>query len=121
MLEAYLRLQTTLAEDAMDRVPADAAALGKEAEHLGAAGERIHAVAIQLQGASDSKAMRAGFGDVSDAVIAYVRTSNSPAGSAIRLVYCPMVEKSWVQRGTAVRNPYFGKEMLECGEVKGGL
>lgn len=121
VLDAYLRLQTALAEDAIDRVPADAVALSREAEHLGAAGERIHTAAAKLQAASDIKTMRTTFADVSDAVIAYVRTSHADRGSDLHVVFCPMVEKSWVQQGTAVRNPYFGKGMPECGQVRSGF
>jgi hypothetical protein len=42
----------------------------------------------------------------------------------IRTFECPMVDRaipsapkraSWLQRGSAVRNPFFGAEMLDCG------
>jgi hypothetical protein len=41
-----------------------------------------------------------------------------PAGHS--LVFCPMFEKGayWVQKKGTVANPYFGKTMLTCGEVK---
>ena len=41
-----------------------------------------------------------------------------PAGHS--LVFCPMFEKGsyWVQKKGSVANPYFGKTMLTCGEVK---
>jgi hypothetical protein len=31
---------------------------------------------------------------------------------------CPMLKKDWVQTSTKVANPYGGKEMVTCGEVK---
>ena len=31
---------------------------------------------------------------------------------------CPMLKKDWVQTSAKVANPYGGKEMIECGEVK---
>ena len=38
-------------------------------------------------------------------------------------LYCPMVDNNkgayWLSTQTQVINPYYGKEMLECGEVKG--
>ena len=33
-------------------------------------------------------------------------------------MYCPMVNKQWLQKGETVSNPYYGKAMLTCGEKK---
>lgn len=32
--------------------------------------------------------------------------------------YCPMKKSSWLSDVKAIENPYYGKEMLECGSVK---
>jgi hypothetical protein len=37
------------------------------------------------------------------------------------IAHCPMVDGDWIQEGKEVRNPYYGSEMLECGEVTGDL
>ena len=34
------------------------------------------------------------------------------------ILYCPMVNKEWVQTSPDVANPYGGKDMVGCGEVK---
>jgi hypothetical protein len=34
------------------------------------------------------------------------------------VMHCPMKNKDWVQTSDKVANPYGGKEMLGCGEVK---
>lgn len=34
------------------------------------------------------------------------------------LQYCPMKKSSWLSDISAIENPYYGKEMLECGSVK---
>ncbi len=31
---------------------------------------------------------------------------------------CPMLKKDWVQTSTTVANPYGGKDMVGCGEIK---
>ncbi|MGA2174754.1 MAG: hypothetical protein ABSH38_07205 [Verrucomicrobiota bacterium] len=31
---------------------------------------------------------------------------------------CPMAEASWLQMSKDIRNPYMGKEMADCGELK---
>jgi len=32
--------------------------------------------------------------------------------------YCLMVKKSWLSESSAIKNPYYGKEMLGCGTTK---
>ena len=34
------------------------------------------------------------------------------------VMHCPMLKKDWVQTDASVANPYGGKEMTTCGEVK---
>lgn len=32
--------------------------------------------------------------------------------------YCPMKKSYWLSEAAAIKNPYYGNEMLTCGEVK---
>ncbi len=32
--------------------------------------------------------------------------------------YCPMEKKSWISESATIKNPYFGKKMLDCGVTK---
>ena len=32
--------------------------------------------------------------------------------------YCPMEKKSWLSESSAIKNPYLGKKMLDCGMTK---
>jgi len=34
------------------------------------------------------------------------------------IMHCPVLDKDWVQTSKAVSNPYGGKEMITCGEIK---
>jgi hypothetical protein len=34
------------------------------------------------------------------------------------VMHCPMVKKDWVQISDKVANPYAGKGMISCGEIK---
>jgi hypothetical protein len=34
------------------------------------------------------------------------------------VAYCPMLKKDWVQTSEKIANPYYGKEMATCGEIK---
>jgi hypothetical protein len=38
--------------------------------------------------------------------------------STIYWQYCPMKKQSWLSDKTTIENPYYGKEMLDCGSVK---
>jgi hypothetical protein len=38
--------------------------------------------------------------------------------SGYYVMHCPMKNADWVQTSAKVENPYGGKEMLTCGEVK---
>jgi hypothetical protein len=34
------------------------------------------------------------------------------------VMHCPMLNRDWVQTSTQVSNPYGGKDMVGCGEIK---
>jgi Protein of unknown function (DUF3347) len=118
VLAPYFRIQAQLADDKADTVKADAEALATNAAALGTAGEALSAAARDLSAASGIAAVRDAFGKVSDALIAYADGASAAVGADTARVYCPMIRKSWLQQGDAVRNPYFGKGMLGCGTIK---
>ena len=37
----------------------------------------------------------------------------------LRLAFCPMARKSWIQEDGFISNPYHGSEMLDCGSFRG--
>ena len=117
LLDAYLKIGTTLAADKTDGVPAAAKAIAAEAKKLGASGAATLAAAGKMAAAADLKTARAAFGPLSDAVIALAGNGPTASGGA-RRAYCPMVKKYWLQKGDKIENPYYGSEMLRCGEFK---
>jgi hypothetical protein len=38
-------------------------------------------------------------------------------GTPIYQQYCPMKKTYWISREPAIKNPYYGKQMLTCGKV----
>jgi hypothetical protein len=38
-------------------------------------------------------------------------------GQAVYYDYCPMKKSYWLSADAAIKNPYFGKQMLTCGKV----
>ena len=66
--------------------------------------------------ADDLTKARAAFGLLSDAVIGYAREVGL---GELRLAFCPMARKSWIQEDGFISNPYHGSEMLDCGSFRG--
>lgn len=64
------------------------------------------------------------FEKVSDAMFGMLRASNMKNAGIYRQ-YCPMAFNDkgayWLSDVTDIKNPYFGKKMLECGEVTDSL
>jgi hypothetical protein len=67
----------------------------------------------QLAKSSSLKAARAAFEKLSD------KATQLAAGQAgYYVVHCSMLQKNWVQTSEKIANPYYGKEMATCGEIK---
>jgi Cu(I)/Ag(I) efflux system membrane fusion protein len=115
---SYLEIQARLAADKADGIKAAAQTIEQQGARMGAGGEAIVKAAKAIEGAADIKAARDAFGPLSDAVIAAGNAESWKDVPDIRVAYCPMVSKSWLQKGDAIKNPYFGASMLNCGEIK---
>ena len=115
---SYLQIQTALAADKTEGVKTAAEAIGKEAAKIGAQGEALAKAAQAIGAAKDLKAAREAFGPLSDAVIAAAKADEFKDLPGIKIGYCPMADKSWLQKEAEVRNPYYGSQMLTCGSLK---
>ena len=111
----YLHIQLALANDSMDGVAAAAGTLAAEAAALGDPARAIAAAARALAAAEDLKTARAVFGPLRDALIAY---GEEVGFGELRVAYCPMARKSWVQKGAEILNPFYGSSMLDCGTFR---
>jgi len=71
---------------------------------------------------SDLAAVRQQFKVLSDELIAVGRHFGNPTGEDVYQLHCPMAFDNkgadWLQPDEKVRNPYYGKEMLNCGTVE---
>jgi hypothetical protein len=98
-LAAYDRVHHALVAD-------DLAGAKKAGAELGPSG-------AELVKSSSLDEARAAFSKLSD------QAEQLAAGqSGYYVMHCPMKKKDWVQTSKKVENPYGGKEMLSCGEVK---
>lgn len=118
LVDPYLRIHASLAADKVDGVKADAAAIVTAAGALGADGVKLREAATTLEAAADLKAARTSFGDVTDALLAYAEQTKTRLPADVKVAYCPMAGKSWLQKDEAIANPYYGSSMLTCGAFK---
>jgi hypothetical protein len=117
IVNSYLEIQAQLAADKSDAIKKPARAIVGEAGKMGPSGEPIAAAARAVEEAKDLKTAREAFGTLSDAVIAAGKAQGWKDIDA-RLAFCPMANKSWLQKDGEIRNPYYGSQMLTCGEIK---
>ncbi len=118
-IDPYLRIQEALSADSIDGVKDAATAVAREAAKLGVAGAPIRRAADAFQQSSDLPSTRSAFARLGDAMISYAKTTNTAL--RVNVAYCPMAQKYWLQKSTAIRNPYYGKSMLECGRLATAL
>ena len=111
----YLHIQVALANDSTDGVAEAARTIAAEAAEMGEQAGAIGAAAEALAEATDLRSARDAFGPLSDALIVYAREVGF---GELRLAYCPMVDKEWVQATSEIRNPFYGSMMLTCGEFR---
>jgi Cu(I)/Ag(I) efflux system membrane fusion protein len=95
----------------------------------GALTARVEAVA-HLPRAADLVGARKSFSALSLASVEWAKhlRAHEPGFAALKIFMCPMTEDAfpgapkkgtWLQLAAPLRNPYYGAEMLECGqEVK---
>ncbi|MBX9784612.1 MAG: DUF3347 domain-containing protein [Chitinophagaceae bacterium] len=74
-----------------------------------------------MLGEKDIEKKRESFEMISNAFYDIVRAVR-PNGATVYYQYCPMAFNDkgayWLSNADSIRNPYFGKKMLTCGEVK---
>ena len=70
-----------------------------------------------LAKAKDLETARAAFKSLSESLIDFVKGQKAAAGT-YHVAYCPMAKASWLQTGKTVMNPYMGKAMPHCGQLK---
>lgn len=119
LLTPYLAIQTALAGDTLDGVPAHAEAIARIGDQRE---DRALQTARQIAATGSIATAREHFEIVSRRMIELV-TQHGVAGVSVRKAYCPMAFNNrgaaWLQGDAVLANPYFGARMLRCGEFQG--
>jgi protein SCO1/2 len=117
IVDPYVRMQRALSADEVTGIDDAAAALSAAASALGADGAAIRLAADAMRRPSSLTATRGDFGRLGDAILIYARTARRALGDQVTIAYCPMAHRYWLQRGTTLQNPFFGKRMAACGRI----
>src|SRR5262249_53740203 len=118
IVDPYLKIQAALADDSAGGVKQDAGGIAPASTALGAPAVKIDPAAVQLASAGDLADARVKFGALSEAIDGYMTGLKLKAPDGVRVAMCPMVNKPWLQEGSTIANPYYGKEMPTCGSFR---
>jgi hypothetical protein len=118
VLDPYLKIQAALSDDRMDGVKANAGEVATAATALGAPAMKIDTAAVQLASAAEIEDAREKFGTLSEAIDTYMTGLKLKPPEGVKVAFCPMVHKPWLQTASAIDNPYYGKSMLSCGSFR---
>ena len=119
VLNQYLTIQTNLANDSIEGLTDHAMAIANavKGDDMKMLSPDVAKQAETLAKAMDVKEAREAFKPLSASLVKYLADNKAGKGT-YHETYCPMVKASWLQMGTAIKNPYMGKAMLTCGELK---
>jgi hypothetical protein len=109
VLRQYILIQERLAADTDSGIKEAALAISKSS-----ASKAVRAAAKKLADAKNIKEARTSFKTLSTPIASEIQKARMPGYDVVE---CTMGRGGlWVQKSGTIANPYYGKEMLECGE-----
>jgi hypothetical protein len=87
-----------------------------EAKTLSVVKEKLNRAAEQIAGSNDIVKQREYFSSLSTDIYSLVKAS-TPMSTPVYQMYCPMKKAYWLSNEEAIKNPYYGKQMLSCGKI----
>jgi Cu(I)/Ag(I) efflux system membrane fusion protein len=136
VVEAYFSLQTALAEDSVKKAneaAKDLAALIPEIDKAALANpkgkflltdisESLRSFVERIIESDSLTLQRVEFKSVSSSIEQLVAVFGGNLSQSVYKAHCPMAFNDqgadWLQSSKDILNPYFGAEMLKCGEIK---
>jgi Cu(I)/Ag(I) efflux system membrane fusion protein len=137
VFSAYISLKNALVNDDAAKAKKQAGDVKREIAHVNAEkmppGDfnqwQIQAAVLnsdldKIQSTSDIKAQRAAFSALSDNMLKDIKKYGLSNKTAYH-DYCPMYNDGkgghWLSEEKEIKNPYFGSQMMECGEDSGAI
>ena len=120
IMEPYLTIEEALVKDDITPVRQNAGNIATASTTLGTTGFRIGTAASQLASADSLEMAREKFGILSDVLVTYIEGLKLNGGEGVKVAYCPMMKKPWLQKGEPLANPYYGaaSDMSTCGNFR---
>jgi protein SCO1 len=115
LMDPYVRIQQALNLGKADGVREHAREIATRAKALGPDAEAIRLAATAIDRPQAIADVRTAFGTLGDALISYAKDRHATFGAGVKVAYCPMARKYWLQRGETIQNPYYGQTMSDCG------
>ena len=109
-ISSYLEIQTKLSADSISGI-AEIASKISHAEK----GSKTAEISKKLSQSKSIADAREIFKTLSNEIIA---TTNKKDLGELKIAACPMAKAKWIQKGSEIKNPYYGSSMLECGSVE---
>lgn len=81
-----------------------------------AAKDKLKKSAKSIGSSSKVAAQRSTFSSLSNDMFAFAKAANI-SSAPVYQQYCPMKKSYWLSSESAIKNPYYGKAMLTCGNV----
>ncbi|HEY0057037.1 MAG TPA: DUF3347 domain-containing protein [Pedobacter sp.] len=115
----YIHLKSALVKSDVKEAQAGATALNTALTDAG--NKKAAGFASAVAASSDIKVQRASFDELTAEVETAIKTAGMASGKVYKQ-YCPMAKDGegayWLASESEINNPYYGEEMLKCGEVK---
>ena len=118
IVDPYLKIQTTLFNDSVDNVRANAGNIATAATALGAPAFKIDTAAAQLTSAGELPDAREKFARLSDALVTYMDGLHLTPPAGVRIAQCGTTRLQWLQEGNSIANPYEGPTGPACGAFR---
>ena len=120
VISSYLALKDDLVRSDADAASQSAADLLKSAETAGLSGESLDLIR-QISQEKDLEEIRKSFDPLSDIIYDWAKESDL-GGLTLYWQYCPMAMNdqgaNWLSAESEIMNPYFGDQMLHCGNIE---
>ncbi|MCU7613725.1 DUF3347 domain-containing protein [Chryseobacterium sp. GMJ5] len=123
LYQNYIQLKSSLASDDRKKTSMAAGEFLKTAStvHVKSIDDKtlnsLKSDAKIIEQAKNIETQRKAFFTMSDIMIGLAK-ENKMSDQTIFVQYCPMAKGSWLSNEKQIVNPYYGKSMVSCGNVK---
>jgi hypothetical protein len=119
LLDRYIDVKDALVKGDATTAATQAAELYKALKET-TYSDKLSADALAISKSSNIEEQRKQFKSLSDNFYTLSKTVKLSEAPYYRL-YCPMKKSYWLSKEAAVQNPYYGRQMLTCGNVSDTL